>query len=125
MKKAVNLKNDYQPLLVNCAEIMLVTENYEEWISIYESAADGLKENGRLKMLSALALNRIGKTEAAQKIINKNFIMPDIKEGEFSLSHLWVEIYKNLMQSDGFENLSVEDVLDKYPLPYELDFRMH
>lgn len=125
MKKAVNLKNDYQPLLVNCAEIMLVTENYEEWISIYESADDGLKENGRLKMLYALALNRIGKTEAAQKIINKNFIMPDIKEGEFSLPHLWVEIYKNLMQSDGFENLSVEDVLDKYPLPYELDFRMH
>ena len=125
MKKAVNLKNDYQPLLVNCAEIMLVTENYEEWISIYESVDDGLKENGRLKMLYALALNRIGKTEAAQKIINKNFIMPDIKEGEFSLSHLWVEIYKNLMQSDGFENLSDEDVLDKYPLPYELDFRMH
>ena len=125
MKKAVNLKNDYQPLLVNCAEIMLMTGNYEEWISIYESADDGLKENGRLKMLYALALNRIGKTEAAQKIINKDFIMPDIKEGEFSLSHLWVEIYKNLMQSDGFENLSVEDVLDKYPLPYELDFRMH
>lgn len=125
MEKAVAIKKDYQPLLVNCAEIMFATKNYEKWIALYNSLDAELKENGRLKMLWATAENNIGNYKTAKDVITEDFIIPDIKEGEFSLSHLWIDIYRNVMKADGISEISDEDVLKKYPLPQSLDFRMH
>lgn len=125
MEKAVNLKKDYQPLLVNCAELMILTHNYAKWISLYNSLSDSLKENGRLKMLFAYALNKTGEAREAARIITKDFVMYDIREGEFSLSHLWLDIYRNIMLEDGKANPTEKEVFAKYPLPKELDFRMH
>ena len=51
--------------------------------------------------------------------------MPDIKEGEFSVSHIWLDIHKQIMKKDGIVNPTDDEVYEKYPLPYELDFRMH
>lgn len=125
MKKAISLKNDYQPLWVNYAESLIAAERYIAWIEEYRGLSDVLKKNGRLEMLYALCLSKTGGHQEALTILNDDFVMPDIREGEFSISHIWLEIHKAVMKENGILEVSDAEVYEKYPLPEELDFRMH
>lgn len=81
--------------------------------------------NGRLKMLYSLALVEVDRFEDSLAILMDSFVMPDIKEGEFSISHIWLEIHRKKLAAEGVTGLSDAEIYEKYPLPYELDFRMH
>ena len=61
----------------------------------------------------------------ALAILMDRFVMPDIKEGEFSISHIWLEIHRKKLEAEGVTGLSDAEIYTKYPLPYEVDFRMH
>ncbi len=126
MEKAIAMINDYQPLWVNYAESLIAVKAYEKWIEVYENdIPDTLKANGRLKMMYALALSETDKYEKALDILTDNFIMSDIKEGEFSISHIWLQIHRKKLASDGISEIEDNEIYKRYPLPYELDFRMH
>lgn len=126
MEKAVAEKNDYQPLWVNYAESLFAAELYKKWVEEYEEkTSQELKDNGRLKMLYAYALVKVDRHKEALKIMTDNFLLPDIKEGEFSVSHIWLEIHKKMLAEQGIEKFNDTEIYAKYPLPYELDFRMH
>lgn len=124
IESAIRLKCDYKPLLVNYAEIMIENEKYEQWKSCYQNLSDTLKNDGRLKILYAMCLNATGYPNEALDILQNDFVLYDIKEGEYSTFTLWTEIHRNLFKEQG-ENLSDEEILERCPLPYELDFRMH
>lgn len=125
MKRAVEIKNNYQPLWVNYAEAMIAAERYSDWTEEYDCLSEELKNNGRLKMLYSFCLVKSGRYKEALEIIKDNFEMPDIREGEFSISHIWLEIHKAIMRKDGILAASDKEVYEKYPLPANLDFRMH
>jgi len=126
MEKAIAEKSDYQPLWVNYAESLFAVGNYKKWTEVFEKdVPEALKENGRLRMLYALALTRCDRYKEALEIISGNFLMPDIKEGEFSISHIWLEIHRKKLRDEGVCGATDEEIYSKYPLPYELDFRMH
>lgn len=124
MVKAIRERDDYPPLWVNFAEAMIAAGRYDDWVARYESLPKNLKEVGRLKLLYALGLSRTGRAEEALQAITEHFEMPDIKEGEFSVSHIWLEIHREIMKRDGLCPDDAE-IYARYPLPYELDFRMH
>ncbi len=126
MEKAIAEKNDYQPLWVNYAEALFAADDYQKWTEVYEQEIpENLKSNGRLKMFYALALVEVDCYKEALDILMDNFVLPDIKEGEFSISHIWLGIHKKMLAEEGITGLTDEEVYAKYPLPYELDFRMH
>lgn len=126
MEKAVALKKDYQPLWVNYAEALFAVKNYQKWTGVYEKEIpENIRENGRLKMLYTLALTEVDRYREALSILEDNFVMPDIKEGEFSISHIWLSIHRKMLAAQGVADISNEEIYKKYPLPYELDFRMH
>ena len=126
MEKAIAEKNDYQPLWVNYAEALVAVKNFKKWTEVYENdIPENLKTNGRLKMLYALALVEVDRYEESLAILMDNFIMPDIKEGEFSISHIWLSIHRKKLATEGITKITDDEIYAKYPLPYELDFRMH
>ena len=103
----------------------------EMWLEIYESLTEELKALGRLRLYKAIALIDLDRLEEAAQIINKDFVLSDIKEGELSVSYYWFQLYRGLYAE---ENGLVYDAQDKalaqaadakYPLPKKLDFRMH
>ena len=104
---------------------MIAQNKFKVWIDAYENLNDTLKANGRLKMLYALCLVNDGRPSEALSIITDNFVMPDIKEGEFSVSHIWLNIHRAFMKTEGIDNPTDKEIYEKYPLPYELDYRMH
>lgn len=50
----------------------------------------------------------MGEKRRAREYVREDLIVPDIREGEISISDLWEEVYA-----------------DEKPLPYALNFRMH
>ncbi|MDD7662547.1 MAG: hypothetical protein PUJ39_07140, partial [Eubacteriales bacterium] len=69
--------------------------------------------------------------EEAAAILNVDFVMPDVKEGELSVSYLWFELYRRLYAKetgvpyDPADEKLIRAADEKYPLPKALDFRMH
>lgn len=109
IRRSVSLsKSECRGLLCDAAKVMTEYGADSGWIDLYNSLSDTLKENGRLKFYTAMAYMNIGDKLNAKEIINEDFIMSDIKEGELSISALWTELYG-----------------EEKPLPDHLNFRMY
>jgi hypothetical protein len=63
----------------------------------------------------------------ATDIINPSFVLPDVREGEVSLSDLWFDLYLRIVKKE-LPDLSDDEAIslreERYPLPKQLDFRM-
>lgn len=128
MKKAYKLKNDYLPLVIEYAQTLINAKRYNDWIEVYETLCDEFKQNGRIKMLLCACYVKVDELDKAKAILTKDFVVCDIKEGEYSLSAIWQELYaKIIAKQEGIsvEEVSEKTVFEKYPLYEELDFRMH
>ena len=128
MLKAIAIKSDYSPLLVDCATSLLNIGAYEKWIEVYNSFDEKTKAIGRLRMLYCLCCVKTNRLDIAKSIMTPELKIDDIKEGEYSLFAIWLELYrKEIAASKNVDETEItnEEVLEKYPLPYELDFRMH
>lgn len=128
MVRAVELKPDYRPLLWDCADALIADGRYQDWLALYERMDKKFQENGRIQFFAGVCLIKLGMLDQAKALITKDLVVDDLKEGEYSISQLWIELYRLILARD--KGVSVEDitedaVLESYPLPYELDFRMH
>ncbi len=129
--KAFELKKDC-PALCNEVAAQLTTDGGDEmWLEIFDTLDEEIKALGRIRLYKAVALINMGKLNEATEIINSDFIMSDIKEGELSVSQLWFELYRRLYAEEkGIEYSQdntqlIKEADEKYPLPKKLDFRMH
>ena len=128
MLNAVALNKDYLPLIVECAYSLIKAKRYQDYVDLYFTLNDTIKANGRVKMLLGACYAKLGILDKAIDIINKDLVVDDIKEGEYALSAIWTDIYKKVLANTlgkPEDEILEKDVLKAYPLPYELDFRMH
>ncbi len=95
-------------LIQDLAKTLTALGEDEKWLAIYDTLPSGIKEISRLKLYSAIALVNLGRRDEAGQYVNESFEMPDIKEGELSVSAVWKDIYG-----------------DGKPLPDRLNFRMY
>ena len=129
--KAFAIKKDNPTLCKEVAMQLTADGGDELWLEIYESLTEELKDLGRLRLYKAIALINLGKLEEAAQIINGDFVLSDIKEGELSGSYYWFRLYRGLYaKENGLAYDEQDEALAKaadakYPLPKKLDFRMH
>ncbi|MBO4217110.1 MAG: DUF5107 domain-containing protein [Clostridia bacterium] len=127
MEKAADLRPDYVPLQIETATALMRCGEYGRWTERYEKLPAGVKENGRLRMLTGACYVRTGDTGKAKEYINERLVVADMMEGEYSLADIWCELYARVLaQETGAdpETVGRDEVLARCPLPYELDFRM-
>ncbi len=130
MDKAVPMVGDYPRLLIDLVHFYQKHGTDEEIIMLIAEANKKSKQcrkNGRLLMYYAQALVNIGNLEEARRIVTKDLTVADMREGEVSTFKLWCDLYGRIIARD--ENRSTEDIelseiLRKYPIPAEIDFRM-
>lgn len=129
--KAFNMKKDCISLAIETAMLLTSNDKDAKWLELIEKLPQEIKEHGRIKFYKALAYMNLGKLEDATKIIDKEFCMPDIKEGEVSVSKVWFDLYRRIyadeigVKYDELTDDMIKNADEKYPLPYSLDFRMH
>ena len=127
MEIAADLSGGYVPILIETATALMRAGEYFKQIERYKKYPEKIKENGRLKMLTGACYVYIGDTETAKDFINEKLVVADIMEGEYSLSEIWIELYARVLAKEKgvkLESIDKSDVLARYPLPYEIDFRM-
>ncbi len=128
--KAIHLKKDCVPLVIEAGMILAENGQDEKWLELWEELSDALKQHGRIKFCTAMALMHLERFNEATEIINEKFYIADLQEEEVSISNLWFELYRRIYAKEtGVEydanNQELIDAADeKYPLPFELDFRM-
>ena len=128
MERAVQLKSDYRPLLWDCADALMADGRYADWLAVYETIDKKFQANGRIQFFVAVCLIKLGKLEEARALLTEDLVVDDLQEGEYSISQLWIELYRQILSQDrgvAAEEITDSLVLQEYPLPYKLDFRMH
>ena len=101
------------------------------WLEIYDGLPAQLQAVGRLRMYKAVAHIHLDQLEEAAKILNSDFVLSDIKEGELSVSQCWFQLYRRIYAKENGipydeKAAALAAAADaKYPLPKKLDFRMH
>ena len=95
---------------------------HKEIISAYETAPEKVQADGRVAMTYAFALLQEGKTDEAEAVLYRDsgLSVTDIREGEISLTSLYISIQKARAAARG-ETLEDADV----DVPRRFDFRMN
>lgn len=128
IEKAVTLVPELVSLYIDYMRILLDAKLYDKAILAYSNFPQKAKERARIRLQLAVAYLNTMQYEKASEIINADFMMEDIREGEVSVSHIWSELYQAIVKKEHPE-LEPEEICrlqeKLYPLPEKLDFRMH
>ncbi len=102
--------------------LMLAAKMHDEIIIAYESAVEKIRADGRVSMLYAFALLREGRVDEAESVLLRDggLSVTDIREGEVSLTSLYLEISRVRTEARG-ETFDPADV----DVPRRFDFRMN
>lgn len=98
------------------------TGDWQTIIQFTDNLSEEICALPRIRLYRANALAMMGDVDAAEAIIHENGVwleVPDMQEGEISLSDLWYRIQETRAEREG----TVFD-RSKVSPPYELDFRM-
>jgi tetratricopeptide (TPR) repeat protein len=89
--EAVQLAPDLPALAVECGQAFIEANRPQAWIEILPSFSDSIRGRGRMRLLEGRARLALGQIEQAGEIIKTLPVIEDIREGELSLSQLWLE----------------------------------
>jgi len=125
--EAVHLAPDLPALAVECGRSFIEANRPQKWIELLPSFPDSARAQGRMRLLEARARLALGQIDQAGEIIETLPVIEDIREGELSLSQLWLEY--NVQRLSRQENRPITPELvsqarQQFPLPASLDFRM-
>lgn len=119
--RASLMKPDDISLAKEAMKQMLNSDMYTEMLNFIGKLADNVKEVGRIKLYEAFAYLRTGDIEKAEELIYQDggISVPDIREGENSITDIWFEIQQAKAAREGrtFDP-------DMIQPPQGLDFRM-
>ena len=91
-------------------------------MAAFESAPTAVQADGRVAMTYAFALLRIGKIAEAEAVLWRDggLSVTDIREGEISLTSLYMEIEKTKAAAEG-----IDPEASDIDVPRRFDFRMN
>ena len=120
--EAANLMPTDGNLAKMAARMLHKAEAYEKQIAFVDSRSEEIQELPRIRLYHAFALAYSGDVDGAEALIYRDgrwLEVPDIQEGELSLSELWYRIQEVRAEHEG-------KTLDRDAVspPYAIDFRM-
>jgi tetratricopeptide (TPR) repeat protein len=125
--EAIHIEPNLPALAVECGQACIAANRPQKWIDLWPSFSDSIRTRGRMRLLEARARLALGQIDQAGEIIATLPVIEDIREGELSLSQLWLDY--NVQRLSRQENRPITpEVISRarrqFPLPASLDFRM-
>ena len=114
-------------LAVECGRALLAAGRYADWLALLPELPESVRSAGRVRLLVAQAALQGNDLDRLETFFAQPFILPDLREGETSLSDLWFAYHEQrLSQQEGcpVDAALRQRVQCEYPLPAHLDFRM-
>jgi tetratricopeptide (TPR) repeat protein len=125
-QKALDLLPHLQPLVVEACRTWIDAGLESEVLERTASLLPNLRGNPRVQVLRAEAGLHVGRPEEMKAVLDDSFELPDLREGETTLSDLWFTHRGQMaaaraVPSDGLLRQRTQCDL---PLPRHLDFRV-
>jgi len=125
--KAWRMLPGLRPLAVECCQALLGAERPLEALELIGKLPPELARHGRVRLLHARASLDAGRPRDALDVLGSELVVPDVREGEVSLSDLWFSAQERRLAAE--EGVEVDDdlrcrVRRDFPPPRHLDFRM-
>ena len=127
MRRSEKLGRKYPRSLIDVVKYFKRYGTDEEVCEIIENATDEARAQGRIRMYYADSLTQLGRLDEAREIVTENLIVPDMQEGENTTFKLWCDLYARIIARDEnrpLDEIKTKEVLEKYPIPAGIDFRM-
>lgn len=93
LAEARELAPDLAPLALELAEALLADGRAEEARTLLETLPDEMRTLGRFRVVAVRAALAAGDRDAAGRILEERFEVPNLREGELSMSALWREVF--------------------------------
>lgn len=124
---SVRMKPDLIPLAIECGYVLLQSEQPQKWLDLITELSMEVRSAGRIQLLEAQAALAVGDFLKVEQFFADEAVIPDIREGEISLSDFWFEYQLKRLSSQ--ENSQIDDelrarVYREFPVPTHIDFRM-
>lgn len=117
-RAALELNQD-DCLRLEYAQALANAQEYSTLMAYLDKLPTETQVMPRFQYLRAAAAISLEDYDVAERILRSPLIIPDMREGELSLCSLWFALFEKKYQ------LTAEEVEERFPLPRELDFRMH
>ena len=88
---------------------------------------DSIRSIGRIRLLEAQAALKEGDFDTVDRFFADRVVVPDLREGEDSLSDLWFAYHQQragFLVDASLDASTRAQIEERFPLPDELDFRM-
>jgi hypothetical protein len=124
---AAKMAPDEPSLVVECGAALLDASRPQAWLDLLPGLPSQVRTAGRVRFLEAKGALMLGALKTAGQILETELVIPDLREGELSLSDLWYEMQeKRLAAAEGaaIDDALRERVRREFPPPAWLDFRM-
>jgi len=132
MKEAVKIaittgeKNIIRSISVEYCKLLIDAKEGEKALEFINGLPKEISKIPRIKFLKAYAALQTGDLQEVEKFFQNRIVIPDIREGEVSLTDLWFEMWTQRIAKR--ENIPVDDKLRKrvqndFPSPSYIDFR--
>lgn len=118
-------------IAVECGEQLYKAERWQDYAEYYQTLPAEIQANDRMRLMRAFAAAEMGELEYALQILNSGIEIKDLREGEPTLSDLWIRIHMYKMVREDAELKALESgslikkVAEKYPVPEKFDFRVN
>lgn len=124
--KACKMTPNVPSLALECCQALLDAEMPKEMLEFMDNLPQEVRQVGRMRIMEARAGLIMGDLKRVNDILQSRPIVPDIREGEVSLSNLWFEMHEKRISAE--ENVPIDDdlrsrVRKDFPPPSWLDFR--
>jgi tetratricopeptide (TPR) repeat protein len=124
--QAHRLAPEQLQLAVECGQALLAADRPRAWLDLLPALPPEVREYGRVRYLQARALLAVGEIDAVEAMLH-SLVVPDMREGEVSLSELWFSLQEQRLARR--EGVPVDDTLkarvrQEFPPPADIDFRM-
>ena len=125
--EALRMAPNLRPLVIECCEALLSAGRPADLLALIAQLETGLRDDGRIRLLEAKARLAAGDLAATERIFSTPFEIPDVREGEVSVSDVWFEMHERRVAKA--EGIPLDDALRKrvrreLTLPIRFDFRM-
>ncbi|GMR10896.1 MAG: DUF5107 domain-containing protein [Anaerolineae bacterium] len=115
------------PLASECGQCLIESGRTREWLELLETFPAGVRESGRIRLLRAQAALAEGETKIAERFFEDKVVVADLREGENSLSDLWLAYHEQKLNDGGAAPAGIslrERARTEAPIPREIDFRL-
>lgn len=111
-------------IAIECCQTLIQSGQYDNALKLIENMS--LRNHGRIKIMEAQSALLLGDIKRVEEILQSKPVVPDVREGEVSLSDLWFGMHEKRISKE--ENLPIDENLKKrvkkdFPPPKWLDFR--